>query len=167
MLDSNCVFCMMIFDRHPHVFHRSRGGGLAAIWSEYAVAPGHFLVVPTYHAPLLEDMGYVDQRELMVYMLEVKRHVLALGPETLKVVYRRMSENQLNEMAGDYARRALQKLERHWCPPQAYNVCVNDGEAAGQSVGHCHLHGVPRWDGDFEKPRGGFRNMFPGDAYSQ
>ncbi len=42
-------------------------------------------------------------------------------------------------------------------PPDGFNIGVNDGEAAGQTVMHCHLHVIPRWRGDVPDPRGGVR----------
>lgn len=41
--------------------------------------------------------------------------------------------------------------------PAAYNIGINDGFAAGQTVGHLHLHLIPRFKGDVEDPRGGIR----------
>ncbi len=43
-----------------------------------------------------------------------------------------------------------------------FNVGVNCGEAAGQTIMHCHIHLIPRRLGDVTKPRGGIRNIFPG-----
>jgi len=43
-----------------------------------------------------------------------------------------------------------------------FNVGVNVGEAAGQSVMHCHIHLIPRRIGDVETPRGGVRRLIPG-----
>lgn len=45
--------------------------------------------------------------------------------------------------------------------PAGYNVGINDGEAAGQTVGHLHLHVIPRYEGDVEDPRGGIRWVIP------
>lgn len=45
--------------------------------------------------------------------------------------------------------------------PDGYNLGVNIGEAAGQTVMHCHLHVIPRYKGDVEDPRGGVRNVIP------
>ena len=42
-----------------------------------------------------------------------------------------------------------------------FNVGVNIGEAAGQTVAHAHIHLIPRYRGDVEKPRGGVRNVIP------
>jgi len=46
--------------------------------------------------------------------------------------------------------------------PAGYNVGVNVGYAAGQTVMHVHVHLIPRYDGDVEDPTGGVRNVIPG-----
>ena len=43
-----------------------------------------------------------------------------------------------------------------------YNVGINVGEAAGQTVPHLHVHVIPRFDGDMDDPRGGVRGVIPG-----
>ena len=45
--------------------------------------------------------------------------------------------------------------------PEGYNVGINIGEAAGQSVMHIHIHLIPRYIGDVEKPKGGVRGVIP------
>jgi diadenosine tetraphosphate (Ap4A) HIT family hydrolase len=52
--------------------------------------------------------------------------------------------------------------ERH--SPGGYNVGVNVGSAAGQTVGHVHVHVIPRYDGDVPDPRGGVRWVLPDRA---
>jgi diadenosine tetraphosphate (Ap4A) HIT family hydrolase/5-methylcytosine-specific restriction endonuclease McrA len=44
----------------------------------------------------------------------------------------------------------------------AFNFGINDGEAAGQTILHSHIHLIPRRKGDVEEPRGGVRHMIPG-----
>ena len=48
--------------------------------------------------------------------------------------------------------------------PAAYNIGVNDGVAAGQTILHLHLHLIPRYAGDDADPRGGVRRIFPKKA---
>jgi len=43
-----------------------------------------------------------------------------------------------------------------------FNIGMNAGESAGQTVFHCHIHLIPRRDGDVENPRGGVRHTIPG-----
>ena len=43
--------------------------------------------------------------------------------------------------------------------PDGYNVGINCGEAAGQTVMHLHIHLIPRYVGDIENPRGGVRGV--------
>lgn len=45
--------------------------------------------------------------------------------------------------------------------PDGYNIGVNIGEAAGQSVFHVHLHIIPRYKGDVVNPKGGIRGVIP------
>ena len=42
-----------------------------------------------------------------------------------------------------------------------FNIGVNIGEDAGQSIMHCHIHLIPRRKGDVEDPRGGVRGVIP------
>jgi diadenosine tetraphosphate (Ap4A) HIT family hydrolase len=43
-----------------------------------------------------------------------------------------------------------------------FNIGLNAGTAAGQTIFHCHLPVIPRRLGDVENPRGGVRNLIPG-----
>jgi diadenosine tetraphosphate (Ap4A) HIT family hydrolase len=48
--------------------------------------------------------------------------------------------------------------------PPAFNIGINDGPAAGQTVPHLHIHLIPRYTGDSPDPRGGIRWVLPGQA---
>jgi ATP adenylyltransferase len=47
---------------------------------------------------------------------------------------------------------------------EGFNIGMNCGEVAGQTIMHCHLHLIPRRRGDVEQPRGGVRSVIPGKA---
>ena len=46
-----------------------------------------------------------------------------------------------------------------------FNIGINDGEDAGQTIMHCHIHLIPRRSGDMEDPRGGVRGVIPEKQY--
>jgi len=48
--------------------------------------------------------------------------------------------------------------------PDGFNIGINDGRAAGQTVMHLHIHLIPRYLGDAEDPRGGVRWVMPKTA---
>lgn len=49
--------------------------------------------------------------------------------------------------------------------PDGYNIGMNCGTAAGQTVMHFHCHVIPRYIGDMEDPRGGVRHSIAGKGY--
>lgn len=49
--------------------------------------------------------------------------------------------------------------------PDGFNIGMNCGETAGQTVMHFHCHVIPRFKGDVDDPRGGVRHSRPGFGY--
>lgn len=45
--------------------------------------------------------------------------------------------------------------------PDGYNIGINVGKWAGQSIPHLHIHVIPRYQGDVENPKGGVRGVIP------
>lgn len=72
------------------------------------------------------------------------------------------THNERAELFGaiDAVRDAIQQ---RW-PVDAFNIGINVGAAAGQTVPHLHLHVIPRRDGDVADPRGGVRYVIPEKA---
>lgn len=48
---------------------------------------------------------------------------------------------------------------------EGFNIGMNAGAAAGQTIFHCHIHLIPRRKGDVENPRGGVRHVIPGKGF--
>ena len=57
-------------------------------------------------------------------------------------------------------RRTKQTLDIEFAPDD-YNIGVNNGPLAGQTVPHVHIHVMPRYRGDVDDVRGGVRNIIP------
>ena len=65
--------------------------------------------------------------------------------------------NDLDEILKNQ-KRELKQLDKEI---SAFNIGVNIGRDAGQSIMHCHIHLIPRRKGDVEDPRGGVRGVIP------
>ena len=89
-------------------------------------------------------------------------HLLIISKECVHD-YFELSGNQKQDliMALEKGREMLQKI----FAPDGYNIGMNCGEAAGQTVFHFHCHIIPRYIGDIEDPRGGVRHAVIGKGY--
>ena len=86
-------------------------------------------------------------------LLIPRRHVATWFDATIE-------EQQALVSAIDAAKTAIE-LEHN---PDGYNIGINSGEAAGQTVQHLHIHVIPRYMGDVDDPRGGVRQVLPEKA---
>ncbi|MHB9100501.1 MAG: HIT family protein [Sulfuricella sp.] len=89
-----------------------------------------------------------------------------VNPGHLLIIPKRhVADFFLTTMAEKFALLALLDEAKHYLDskhtPAGYNVGVNVGEAAGQTIFHVHLHLIPRYHGDVENPRGGVRGVIP------
>ena len=48
---------------------------------------------------------------------------------------------------------------------EGFNIGMNSGEVAGQTVFHCHIHLIPRRKGDVADPKGGVRHLIPDKGF--
>jgi diadenosine tetraphosphate (Ap4A) HIT family hydrolase len=83
-----------------------------------------------------------------------RRHISSMTeatPEELQAILQSLA-----------AARATLDHERQ---PDGYNIGINDGAAAGQTVMHLHVHLIPRFTGDMPNPRGGIRHCVQGKGY--
>jgi ATP adenylyltransferase len=86
-------------------------------------------------------------------LLIPKRHVetfFALNEDEVKDFFNLLLEIQ-------------QMIEREFVP-DGFNIGVNVGAAAGQTIAHLHVHVIPRYVRDVKNPRGGVRGVIPGRA---
>jgi len=98
---------------------------------------------------------------IMVQKPRVKLVLLVLDTVVILVVQTLLDATK-DEMNAIYdllieARSYLDKKFR----PDGYNIGINIGEAAGQTIMHMHIHMIPRYGGDIENPKGGVRGVIP------
>jgi len=79
-----------------------------------------------------------------------KRHFASLFEATAEELA------ALFDLLDEVCRRLKTELQ-----PDGFNIGINDGAAAGQTVFHLHIHVIPRYVGDCEDPRGGVRWVLP------
>jgi len=65
----------------------------------------------------------------------------------------------------DLIKQEKNNLQKNDPSIEGFNIGMNCGEVAGQTIFHCHVHLIPRRKGDVENPRGGVRHIIPGKGF--
>lgn len=89
-------------------------------------------------------------------------HILIISNEE-KVDFFSLDKEEYEELTSliELAKEMIEKDRS----PHDYNIGMNCGEAARQTVMHFHCHVIPRYYGDMENPRGGIRHCIKGKGY--
>ena len=89
-------------------------------------------------------------------------HMLIISNEVREAYFSLTSEEKKALTASIEKAKEIIELE---FSPDGYNIGMNCGESAGQTVFHFHCHVIPRYIGDMENPRGGVRHCIKGKGY--
>lgn len=112
---------------------------------EFCNLPTKKILGSTQHWSIIADEYPVNLGHMLIVL---KRHmassVMISGHEASDLFV-------AMNMARAYAREKYKAV--------GFNIGINEGEVAGQTVGHLHVHIIPRYEGDVENPRGGIRNF--------
>lgn len=100
------------------------------------------------HFFIMRDGFPVSPGHLLIVSNVVREDYFALTPD---------EKAALPEMI-DRAREIILRVHT----PDGFNIGMNCGTAAGQTVFHFHCHVIPRYTGDMENPRGGVRHCVAG-----
>ena len=110
------------------------GEVVIGIWDAFPVSAGHALLLPKRHVASWFDATAQERTELAEATAVAREAILE--------------------------RNARENLRI----PDGFNIGVNVGESAGQTVFHLHVHVIPRYRGDVLDPRGGVRHVIPDKA---
>ena len=105
------------------------------------------LIAESCHAVAIRDRYPVGRGHTLVLPKAHVKSLFDLNPEAQADQWRLVAR----------VRDELQSLLN----PDGFNIGVNDGRAAGQTIEHAHVHIIPRFDGDVADPRGGIRWVLP------
>jgi diadenosine tetraphosphate (Ap4A) HIT family hydrolase len=88
------------------------------------------------------------------------RHALVIPRRHIQDYFSLASEELL--ACDDLLRRAREHVLAIDPSVEGFNIGMNAGGVAGQTIFHCHIHLIPRRKGDVAHPRGGVRHIIPG-----
>jgi diadenosine tetraphosphate (Ap4A) HIT family hydrolase len=116
----------------------------------FCEVPPRLILEATQHAFVILDAYPVSPGHTLVIS---RRHVMDIFD---------LTESEIADILR-LIRSARERLDRT-LKPSGYNIGVNVGRAAGQTVMHVHIHVIPRYTGDVSDPTGGVRGVIPGRA---
>lgn len=111
----------------------------------------------------IEPGKIVDDNTSMVAIADgypVTRGHLLIVPKLHKPHYFSLDDYEIMD-AHQLIVRQRDKLSENDPTITGFNIGTNCGESAGQTIFHCHIHLIPRRNGDTPKPRGGIRGVIP------
>lgn len=112
-----------------------------------------------YELPKESHIGETEYFFLILDGFQVSLgHTLIISKE-LREDYFALSDIEKTDL--DIAIQLAKELIEQEYTPDGYNIGMNCGVAAGQTVFHFHCHLIPRYIGDMEDPKGGVRHVIP------
>ncbi len=119
--------------------------------SVFSDIPDDKKIFASNHFYVIEDKYPVSPGHLLIVSKEDKPDYFSLN---------QIEKRELTDMIVK-AREIIE--ENH--NPEGFNIGMNCGEVAGQTVMHFHCHVIPRYKGDMDDPRGGVRHSVKGKGY--
>ena len=119
--------------------------------SIFTTIPADRIIYKSEHFFLIYDAYPVSKGHLLIISNTEKTDYFSLSNE---------EKSELTLMI-DIAKNRIEQQHQ----PDGYNIGMNCGATAGQTVMHFHCHVIPRYQGDMENPRGGIRHCVEGKGY--
>lgn len=149
---NECFFCKTIGRPEFEPIYESTF--FYAYLSDLPINPGHIELFPKRHIPSVMELTSDEQADLIPTITRVQDILMTYD---LKNFYENQAKDGDRRYNHYYVKRMIE-LPYLGITPTGFNIGINQGVSAGQTVMHLHIHIVPRYDGDVAEPAGGIRN---------
>lgn len=152
---NTCLFCK-IYRENIDVIYENKY--CYARFDKFPKTPGHAEVIPKRHVVSLFDLRVPEWVGLFhAFFATVK----IINKTDLKEVYKRFLKNPIKKSSEQMCEQMLTHIgiDKEM---DGFIWGGNEGEAAGRTIHHLHIHIMPRYWGDEDNPRGGIRKALPG-----
>jgi len=111
----------------------------------------------------IKESGLADENQFAYASYDsypvTDKHCLIIPKRHVKDYFDLMEE----EIVACYQliKKIKKDIEKKDVSVKGFNIGTNSGKIAGQSIMHCHIHLIPRREGDVENPQGGVRSVIP------
>ena len=148
-MNTSCFFCKLFKDPN---YVKWENKYFYSILDDCPVTPGHSLIIPKRHIDGFMNLQDEEWKTLKDGLREVIEMIEMTG---LHEHYK----SHFKDWPNRFIKQAIKSTTNN-PKPTAYNHGVNDGKAAGRTVGHI----IPRYEGDMKDPTGGVRHVIPGNG---
>ena len=149
---SDCLFCKLKDVKEDVIWENEY---FYSIFDVNPVNPGYALVISKRHVP---DILNLNDEEWLHLKTAIAETIYAVKKIDLVKIYKKLANNQNNERSKKLCESMI-KDPNIRKEPDAYNIGVNNGEAAGRTIHHVHIHIIPRFKGDANNAAGGIRHI--------
>ena len=154
-MKNDCTFCKIYKSKQGVIYEDEY---FFAQFDKFPITPGHTEVIPKRHIASLFELSKKEWSHLYT---AIKETINVIEDTDVEKQYNNFIKNPLNEKSVIFCEKML-KHNFLTKKPDAYNIGINEGEVAGRTISHLHIHIIPRFKGDVKNPIGGIRNIIPG-----
>jgi len=154
-MNEQCIFCKIYRNKKDEIIFENNY--FYSQFDKFPVAPGHVEVIPKKHLVSLFDLS---RKEWEALFPAIKETVKIIESADFKKLYTDLLKDPLNKKSKWFCEKMLSHIGIEG-KPDGYNIGNNEGEAAGKTINHLHIHIIPRYFGDVKNPSGGIRHIIP------
>lgn len=148
---NNCLFCNL---KKNWIFENEHFFG---IFDNNSVSPGHALVISKEHVISLLDLNSNQWSSLQE---AIKETIKIIENTNFEELYKKIIIEKPSDKSVFFCKKMLSHIGINK-KPEGYNIGNNEGEVAGRTIHHLHIHIIPRYKGDVKNPIGGIRTIIP------